>query len=230
MVPDMSETPLSVHAPTTPPKGGVIVVQEAFGVNEHIEDICRRFAAEGYLAVAPHLFHRTGDPKLGYVDMAPVMEHMGKLHAAEVMDDIDAALAHLAAAGIPLSKTGVVGFCMGGTVALVVAAQRDVGAGITFYGGGVREGRFGFRSLLEEAPALRAPWLGLFGDRDRGIPVADVEELRAAAATAAQPTEVVRYPEAEHGFHCDARVSYNEAAATDAWQRTLDWFGRYLAD
>lgn len=225
----MAETPLSVHAPSTEPKGGIVVVQEAFGVNDHIEDICRRLADAGWLAVAPHLFHRTGDPKLGYVDMAPVMEHMGKLTADDVMEDVDAALAHLADAGVPLAKTGVVGFCMGGTVALHVTAVRDVGAGVTFYGGGVTQGRFGFPAMVEEAPALRAPWLGLFGDLDRGIPVDDVEALRAAAATSDQPTEVVRYAEADHGFNCDVRASYHPASAADAWQRTLDWFDRHLA-
>ncbi|MGE0795069.1 MAG: dienelactone hydrolase family protein [Acidimicrobiia bacterium] len=225
----MAETPLSVHAPSTEPKGGIVVVQEAFGVNDHIEDICRRLADAGWLAVAPHLFHRTGDPKLGYVDMAPVMEHMGKLTADEVMEDVDAALAHLADAGVPLAKTGVVGFCMGGTVTLHVTAARDVGAGVTFYGGGVTQGRFGFPAMVEEAPALRAPWLGLFGDLDRGIPVDDVEALREAAATSDQPTEVVRYAEADHGFNCDVRASYHPASAADAWQRTLDWFDRHLA-
>jgi carboxymethylenebutenolidase len=222
-------TPLSVHAPTTTPKGGVVVVQEAFGVNDHIEDICRRLADDGWLAVAPHLFYRTGDPKLGYVDMAPVMEHMGQVKADQVMDDVDAALAHLAAAGIPLAKTGVVGFCMGGTVAFHVTAQRDVGAGITFYGGGVREGRFGLPSMLDAAADLKAPWLGLFGDLDRGIPIADVEDLGAAAVQAGHPTEVVRYAEAEHGFNCDARASFHPASAADAWQRTLAWFDRHLA-
>jgi carboxymethylenebutenolidase len=225
----MAETPLSVHAPMTAPKGGVVVVQEAFGVNDHVEDICRRLADEGWLAVAPHLFYRTGDPKLGYVDMAPVMEHMGQVKADEVLIDIDAALAHLADAGIPMSKTGVVGFCMGGTVAFQVAAQRDVGAAITFYGGGVREGRFGFPSMLEAAPTLRAPWLGLFGDLDRGIPVDDVEALRTAVLADGKPSEVVRYAEAEHGFNCDARASYHPGSAADAWQRTLAWFDRYLA-
>jgi carboxymethylenebutenolidase len=225
----MSETPLSVHAPTTEPKGGIVVVQEAFGVNDHIEDICRRFAAEGWLAVAPHLFHRSGDPKLGYVDMAPVMEHMGKVTAEDVMVDIDAALAHLAAAGIPLAKTGVVGFCMGGTVAFIVTTNRDVGAGVTFYGGGVNEGRFGFPSMKDAAADLRAAWLGLFGDQDRGIPVADVEELRTAAAASGQTTEIVRYPDAKHGFHCDARADFEPASAADAWTRTLAWFDEHLA-
>ncbi len=223
-------TPLSVHEPSSAPKAGVVVIQEAFGVNDHIEDVCRRFADEGYLAVAPHLFHRTGDPKLSYDEAvrAEVMEHMGALTADNILTDVDEALAHLSEAGIAGSNTGVVGFCMGGTVTLAVAAMRDVGAGVTFYGGGVTAGRFGFPALVELAPQLRAPWLGLFGDLDQGIPVDDVEHLRAAAATAAVPTEIVRYPDAGHGFHCDQRSSYHAASARDAWNRTLDWFGQHL--
>ena len=117
---------------------------------------------------------------------------------------------------------------MGGTVTLVTAARRDVGAAVTFYGGGVKEGRFGFPPLVEEATRLRAPWLGLYGDLDQGIPVEGVEELRAAAASSGQPTEVVRYPEAGHGFHCDQRDSYEPKSAQDAWARTLAWFGDHL--
>ncbi len=223
-------TPLSVHEPSGAPKAGVLVIQEAFGVNDHIEDVCRRFADEGYLAVAPHLFHRTGDPKLSYDEAvrAEVMEHMGALTADNILTDVDEALAYLGEAGIADSNTGVVGFCMGGTVTLAVATMRDVGAGVTFYGGGVTAGRFGFPALVELAPQLRAPWLGLFGDLDQGIPVDDVEQLRAAAATAAVPTEIVRYPDAGHGFHCDQRNSYHAASARDAWNRTLDWFGQHL--
>ena len=99
---------------------------------------------------------------------------------------------------------------------------------MTFYGGGVSQGRFGFPAMVEVASMIRCPWLGLFGDLDTGIPVDDVEALRAAAATAGQPTEVVRYAEAEHGFNCDRRASYHEPSATDAWSRTLAWFDRYL--
>src|ERR1700686_5028493 len=103
----MSEpTPLSVHEPVGPPRGGVVVVQEAFGVNDHIEDVARRFAAEGWLAVAPHLFHRSGDPKLGYSDFGEVMPHMQALTREGVLADVDAAIAELATAGIPASKTG----------------------------------------------------------------------------------------------------------------------------
>src|SRR5882672_6789967 len=105
-----AETPLSVQEPDGPPKGGIVVVQEAFGVNDHIEDVCRRFADEGWLAVAPHLFHRSGDPKLAYGDFSQVMPHMQQLTAEGVLEDIDAALARIAGAGIPPQRTGVVGF------------------------------------------------------------------------------------------------------------------------
>jgi len=223
------QTPLSIHEPDGPPKGGIVVIQEAFGVNDHIEDVARRFAAEGWLAVAPHLFHRTGDPKLGYGDFSVVMPHMQGLTAEGVLADIDAALEELARRGIPPERTGVVGFCMGGTVTLITAARRDVGAAVSFYGGGVTEGRFGFGPLVEEATRLRAPWLGLYGDLDQSIPVEGVEQLRAAAASSGQETELVRYPEAGHGFHCDQRDSYEPKSAQDAWARTLAWFDEHLA-
>lgn len=224
----MATTPLSVHAPAGEPRGGIVVVQEAFGVNDHIEDVTGRFAAAGYLAVAPHLFHRTGDPKLGYDDFSLVRPHFAGITAEGVLEDVDAALDHLRAAGIPTGRVGIVGFCMGGTIALVTATRREVGAAVTFYGGGVAEGRFGFPPLIEEAPRLRAPWLGLYGDRDQGIPIDDVERLRAAAATSGQPTEVVRYAEAGHGFHCDQRADYHADSAVDAWRRTLEWFELHL--
>jgi carboxymethylenebutenolidase len=224
----MSETPLSVHAPDGDPKGGVVVIQEIFGVNDHIEDICRRLAAAGWLAVAPHLFHRTGDPSLGYTDMDEGRAHAGKMTAEGVLEDVDAAIARIADAGIPASRTGIIGFCMGGTIAMLAAVRGDTRAGVEVYGGGVTEGRFGFGSLVDEASGLRAPWLGLYGDLDQGIPVADVEQLRTAVATSEQPTEIVRYPDAGHGFNCDQRGSYHEPSATDAWRRTLDWFDRYL--
>jgi carboxymethylenebutenolidase len=221
-------TPLSIHSPTGDPRGGIVVVQEAFGVNGHIEDVAQRFADAGWLAVAPHLFHRSGDPQLGYDDFSQVMPHMSQLTADGVLADMDAAIASLAEAGIESKRTGVVGFCMGGNVAVVTAARRDIGAAVTFYGGGIAQGRFGFGPLLDEAAGLRAPWLGLFGDLDQGIPVDQVEQLRIVAASSGQPTEVVRYPDAGHGFHCDQRPSYHQSSAVDAWQRTLDWFDRYL--
>ena len=221
-------TPLTVRAPESSPRGGVVVVQEAFGVNDHIVDVAGRLADAGYLAVVPHVFHRSGDPVLPYDDMSQIIPHFTALTADGILADVDAALAHLAEAGIALAQTGVVGFCMGGTVALAVATRRDVGAAVTFYGGGLGNGRFGFGPLIEEAPRLRAPWLGLFGNLDEGIPVDDVERLRAAAVSSGQATEVVRYADAGHGFHCDQRESYHEPSARDAWSRTIAFFDEHL--
>jgi len=216
--------------PDGAPRGAVIVLQEAFGVNDHIEDVTRRFAQAGYRAVAPHLFHRSGDPALDYGNFEKIMPHMQALSEAGLLEDLDVTLAYLTDAGFAPSAVGVVGFCMGGSVTFLAAVRRALGAAVTFYGGGVAEGRFGMRPLVEMAPEVKTPWLGLFGDEDQGIPVDQVEALRTAAATSPVPTEIVRYAGAGHGFHCDARPdSYHEQSAHDAWERTLDWFGRYLA-
>jgi carboxymethylenebutenolidase len=210
-------------------RGAIVVLQEAFGVNGHIEDVCRRFAAEGYRAVAPHLFHRSGDAVIEYEDMQTVVEHIMQLTADGLDADLDATLGHLADAGFAAPRVGVVGFCMGGSVSLLAAARHPLGAAVTFYGGGVAEGRFGMPALVELATELQTPWLGLFGDQDQTIPVEQVEALRSAAASASVPTEIVRYADAEHGFHCDARSSYHEASAQDAWQRALRWFDTHLS-
>ena len=222
------EMPLYDVEPEGEATGAVIVVQEAFGVNDHIEDVTRRFAGAGYRAVAPHLFYRSGDPRLGYDDINQVMPHMQKLSADGIYADLDATLGHLAAAGFEADRVGIVGFCMGGTVAFFGAVRYPLAAAVTFYGGGVAAGRFGFPSQIEVAAQLQAPWLGLYGDRDKGIPVAEVEQLRIATADAPVPTEIVRYADADHGFHCDVRASYHSDAAADAWRRTLDWFAKYL--
>jgi carboxymethylenebutenolidase len=211
--------------------GGVIVVQEAFGVNDHIEDVTRRFADVGYRAVAPHVFHRTGDPPLSYDDLPPVLEHMKALSTETLLADVDACLDYLAsAADLPAGRVAIVGFCMGGSVAALVAAQRRLGAAVSFYGGGVAEGRFGAPPLIELGPQFVTPWLGLYGGQDKGIPVDQAEALRDAAATAEVPTSFTLYPSAQHGFHCDARPdAYDPGAAKDAWQRTLDWFAEHIA-
>jgi carboxymethylenebutenolidase len=210
-------------------RGAIVVLQEAFGVNGHIEDVCGRFAAEGYRAVAPHLFHRSGDAVIDYEDMQTVVEHIMQLSADGLEADLDATLGHLAGAGFAAPRVGVVGFCMGGSVSLLAAARHQLGAAVTFYGGGVAEGRFGMPALVELAPELQTPWLGLFGDQDQTIPVEQIEALRTAAASASVPTEIVRFADAEHGFHCDARSSYHEASAKDAWTRALQWFDTYLS-
>jgi carboxymethylenebutenolidase len=214
--------------PEEPAKAAVIVIQEAFGVNEHIEDVTRRFGAEGYRAVAPHLFHRSGDPALGYDDISQVMPHMQAVTEAGLLDDLNVTLAYLSQAGFESKQIGIVGFCMGGTVSFFAAVRYPLGAAATFYGGGIAAGRFGIPSQLEMAEELQAPWLGLYGDLDQGIPDDEVEALRQKLTKSSVPAEIVRYPDAEHGFHCDARKSYHQSSAEDGWGRTLAWFERYL--
>jgi carboxymethylenebutenolidase len=215
------------------PQAAVVVIQEAFGVNGHIEEVTRRFAEAGYHAVAPHLFHRTGGGTVPYDDFSKVLPMFVGLDDEAILSDVDRTLDHLADSefGWTPAKCGIVGFCMGGRVAFLVAARRRLGAAATFYGGGIVTTRFPqFPALINEAGALKTPWLGLFGDKDESIPVDDVERIRSEAASAPVKTEVVRYPDAGHGFHCDARSShYNPEAAADGWTRTVAWFGEHLA-
>jgi len=223
-----SGIPLLDVTPDGPARGGIVLVQEIYGVNDHIADVAGRLANAGYRVAAPHLFHREGVNALPY-DYQVAKPHMDALNAADMRADIDTALDFLAAQGFSGGTAGVLGFCMGGSVAFVAAAEHGLGAAVTFYGGGVADGRFGYPPLLELAPHLRTPWLGLFGDLDQSIPIDDVERLRAAAASAPVPTSIVRYPQAGHAFHCDARPSnYHEPSARDAWSKALDWLGRYI--
>lgn len=221
--------PVFEALPAGPVKGAVIVLQEAFGVNAHIEDVTQRFADAGYHALAPHLFHRTGAPTFGYDDFSQVMEHMVALRDAQMVADVTACVAHLSSAGFEPSQIGVVGFCMGGRAAFLVAGNVALGAAVGFYGGGIVTARSETMPALTDLVAsLPTPFLGLFGDADHGIPIDDVETLRTLLAEAPVPCEIVRYPEAEHGFHCDARPSYHPEAAKDAWAKTLDWLDTHL--
>jgi carboxymethylenebutenolidase len=218
------------------PTGGgsrcaVIVIQEAFGVNGHIQELTRRFAGEGYHAVAPALFHRTGDnPIIPYDRFDEVMKHMTALSDEGILADVDAVREHLSTGGIGDGHTGAIGFCMGGRASFLVAARRPLGAAVSFYGGGIVTARsLRMPALLREVAQIETPWLGLFGDMDESIPVDDVEELRSTfAEKATVEWDVVRYADAGHGFNCDQRPSYHEASARDAWSRALGWFGSHL--
>jgi len=212
-------------------RGAVIVIQEAFGVNDHIEDVTRRFADVGYHAVAPEVFHRAGANKTApYDDFSQVLPLFEGLTDQAFLVDVDATVAHLGDAGFGPEQIGIVGFCMGGRVTFLVALERALGAAVGFYGGGIVTARFPqFPALVDRVEELKTPWLGLFGDQDQGIPVADVEQLRDALERAPVDTHVVRYEEADHGFHCDARPAYNAPAAKDGWERTLAWFDDHLA-
>jgi carboxymethylenebutenolidase len=227
---DTSDGPMPAYqsAPEGSARGGIVVIQEAFGVTRHIERVTERLADDGWVAVAPSLFHRLGSPVFAYDDFAAVMPAMQGLTRAGVETDLAATFDHLGSLGFEPESQGIVGFCMGGSVAFYVAAERFLGAAVTFYGGGVAEGRFGYPPQLEMASQLRTPWLGLYGDRDQSIPVDQVEALRETADRSPVITRVIRYPDAEHGFNCEDRASYNQAAATDGWQQMLDWFANNM--
>jgi carboxymethylenebutenolidase len=213
-------------------RGAVIVVQEAFGVNDHIRDVTRRFAAAGHHAIAPAFFHRAGGGTADYGDFAAVMPLFEGVSDDGILTDVDATVAHLHDAGFADGAIGIVGFCFGGRITFLASARRALGAGVGFYGGGIaNKGMLPFDALIGEAATLRTPWLGLFGDEDASIPVEDVEALRDALRAAPVATEVVRYPGAQHGFHCDARPdNYHPEAAADAWARALAWFDAHLTD
>ncbi len=223
-----SATPIQ-HTSNDDAPRAVIIIQEAFGVNDHIRSVAEKFAEQGFFAAAPELFHREGSPEVPYENFPDAMSAVGSLTAPGIHDDLVAAADFLAGRGFARESVGVVGYCMGGSVSFYAATLGVVGAAVSFYGGGIENGRFGLPSLLELAPSLHCPWLGLYGDLDKGIPVEQVEELRAATSATSYATEIVRYADAEHGFNCDARPAvYNEAASRDATRRAYEFFTQHL--
>jgi len=233
LVLDTADGPMATFeaTPDGAARGAVLVIQEAFGVNGHIRDVTTRFAAAGYHAVAPAFFHRAGGGAVeDYTDFSAIFPLFEGVSDETILMDAGAALDHLRSAGFSDDRIGVVGFCFGGRASFLVSLRHALGAGVGFYGGGIAtKGVLPFPALVDESGALATPWLGLFGDADASIPVADVEHLREALRAATVDAEVVRYPDAPHGFHCDARADYHEVSARDAWARTLAWFDAHLA-
>lgn len=215
------------------PLPGVVVVQEAFGVNDHIRDVCRRLARAGYVALAPEMFHREGAGiEIPYGDMAKAMAQLALLTNDGLEVDLAAALDHLRGEeDVDTWRVGLVGFCVGGFAAFLGACRLDPAATVSFYGGGIARSRPNLKlePVLETADAIDAPLLCLFGSEDSGIPPADVEAIRARLETRAIGCEVHVYEGAKHAFFCDQRPAYDKEAAGDAWQRTLDWFERHLS-
>ena len=224
-----ADVPIFEAVPDGAARGGVIVLQDVFGVTEYLEGVCRDLAAEGWHAVAPHLYHRTGDPVVPFDAIETAFPHSAAMTGAGVLDDVDACFARLAAAGITPSSTGVMGFCMGGTLTWFVTLERRPAAGVTFYGHLASTSWPGVSAALDSAGELTVPWLGLFGDQDAMIPIDDVEALRSALEANPTPTEIVRYPDANHAFHRDVTPDwYHAASAVDAWDRTLAWFDEFV--
>jgi carboxymethylenebutenolidase len=204
----------------------VLVVHEIFGVHEHVKDICRRLAKLGYLAIAPELFARQGDvSKLS--NLQDVIAVVAKVPDAQVMADLDATVtwAEQSDKG-NTHQLGITGFCWGGRIVWLYAAHNaQLQAGVAWYGRLVGPtDALHPKNPLDVAGAQHAPVLGLYGGADSGIPAAMIEQMRRALVASKQPSEIVVYPDAPHGFNADYRDSYRKEAATDGWQRMTKWF------
>lgn len=214
---------------SAPPNEGihpvVIVIQHAGGVDEFIRSMSDRFAAEGFLAVAPDLYHRE-DP--GTSDDA--MTRMGRLRDANIVLDVSAAVEHTAGlAAVSGDRVGVTGFCMGGRVAYLMAASNPAfKASVVFYGGNIMVPWGKGPAPFELSSQIACPVLGLFGQDDPNPNPADVAKIDAELTRLGKEHEFHSYPGAGHAFMNEARPSYREEAARDAWRRCIEWFGRHL--
>ena len=201
--------------PATAPKAALVVIQEIFGVNHHIRNVCDRFASAGYVAVAPAIFDRIErDFQSGYSpdEVAVARKFVANPDWTAMLRDVQAAIDSVKSVG----PVGIVGFCLGGSVAYAAATKlTGLSAAVGYYGGAIVR-------FADDNPGV--PMMLHFGEKDAGIPLGDVETIRAK-----QPDlEVHVYPGAQHGFSCDERASYDKASADIAWQRTLAFFAKHL--
>ena len=215
----------------------VLVISEIFGVHEYIADVTRRFAKLGYLAIAPELFVRQGDPS-SYGEVAKLMsELIAKVPDAQVMTDLDATLQWASQNGGNTDRAAITGFCWGGRITWLYAEHNPkIKAGVAWYGR--MEGQTSANNPkhpIDLVSALKAPVLGLYGAADTGIPVTSVDAMKGALAqaaakgnTAAKASEFVVYPDAPHAFHADYRPSYRAGPANDGWQHAVAWMKRYV--
>jgi len=215
----------------------VLVISEIFGVHEYIADVTRRLAKEGYLAIAPELFVRQGDPS-AFSELAKLMsELIAKVPDAQVMNDLDATVAWASNHGGDTNRLAITGFCWGGRITWLYAEHNPkVKAGVAWYGR--MEGQTNANNPkhpIDLVASLTAPVLGLYGGADTGIPVTSVNHMKEALAQAAdkgnkaaKASEFVVYPDAPHAFHADYRPSYRAAPATDGWRRAIAWMKQYV--
>lgn len=216
------------------PAPALVVVQEGFGVNNHIRNVCRRVAAAGYVAFAPELFHRIGaGVDLPYDDLTKVMPAFVTLTNAGLLTDITAAVrAARADQRVDSLRVGIIGFCVGGFAAVLAAEHTDVNAAVAFYGGGIVHARPGIAltPLLDDVEHIQSPLLLVFGGDDQSIPPADIDAIQARLADANKPHTIVVMPEGGHGFACDERAAYHQPSSDEAWRITFEWLHRHLGD
>ncbi len=217
-----------------PASGGpfptVLVVHEIFGVHEHIKDICRRLAKLGFFAVAPLLYSREGDVA-SMSDIHQIIAMVvAKVPDQQVASDLDATVAWAKSTGkADTIKLGITGFCWGGRQVWLYGAHNPaLRAGVAWYGPlQMPPSDLRPKNPIDLVNQINAPILGLYGGKDMGIPVAQIEQMRAALKAAGKPSEIVIYPDAGHGFNADYRPSYNPQAAKDGWKRMQSWFKQY---
>ncbi|CAO4164477.1 Dienelactone hydrolase family protein [Methylorubrum populi] len=217
-----------------PAEGGpfptILVIQEIFGVHEHIKDVCRRLAKLGYFALAPELYARQGDVSRLTSIQQIVSEVVSKVPDAQVMADLDAAVAFAQATGkADTARLGITGFCWGGRIVWLYAAHNaGVKAGVAWYGRLVGDSSaLTPKHPVDVAADLKAPVLGLYGGADQGIPVETIDRMREACRSAGKTCDFVVYPNAPHAFHADYRPSYRAEPARDGWQRLQAWFRQH---
>ncbi|MGB9150654.1 MAG: dienelactone hydrolase family protein [Burkholderiales bacterium] len=207
----------------------VLVVQEIFGVHEHIKDVCRRLAKQGYMAIAPELYARQGDVA-AIKDMNEIVfKVVSKVPDQQVLEDLDASVAWAKASGkADAARLAITGFCWGGRITWLYAAHNpNVKTGAAWYGrlvGAASE--LNPKHPIDIAATLKAPVLGLYGGADQGIPLESVEKMRAELKSGASQSEIIVYPDTPHAFNADYRPSYRKEQAEDAWKKMLAWFGK----
>lgn len=207
----------------------VLVVQEIFGVHEHIKDVCRRFAKAGYLAVAPELYARQGDVST-LADIEAIRKIVATVPDAQVLADLDATAAWIKGSEQgDIRKLGITGFCWGGRIVWLYAAHSvHLKAGVAWYGRLVgKASELQPRHPLDVAGTLKAPVLGLYGASDQGIPLETVDQMKQALRATQSPSTIIVYPDTPHAFFADYRPSYRKEPAEDGWKRLLAWFTQH---
>ncbi|MFM7143125.1 MAG: dienelactone hydrolase family protein [Alphaproteobacteria bacterium] len=212
----------------------VIVMKEAFGLNGHIRSVAERIAREGYLTIAPDLYYRASDRVAEYHELPKAIGLMMQLDDRKIVEDVRAVMAWAEAQpGVTRGKVGITGFCMGGRVSFLAACHLPIAAAAPFYGGGI--GRVMMPSEgtphapIEDAAGIRAPLLMFYGDQDAFIPPEEVALVKDRLEKLGKEARVIVYPGADHGFFCDERPSFHEAAAQDSWRKLLSFFDKHLA-
>jgi carboxymethylenebutenolidase len=215
-----------VARPDGTPKAGLIVLQEAFGVNPHIRDVAERFAREGYLALAPELFHRTGGGvEFTYKEFKQTMPHMQAMTDESIAADLQASFEWLKGeTGLPVAA---IGYCLGGRAACLATITLPLACGISYYGGGIGPSTF-FTNLLDRLKDLQAPILLAWAGLDRHIRPDDIRAVEDALRDAGKPFVNIEFSYADHGFFCDARATYNPRAAAEVWALTLAFLKNHL--